>query len=109
MNGFNWGLPEQASTYAPHIDWGIGILHWVMVAMFVLWGSFTLYCLVKYRARTGVRAQYEEAGHFWALTPDLAVVAFELILIFVYAIPRWNAMRREPPAEAASTVVHVVA
>src|SRR5690349_4375557 len=109
MNGFNWGLPDAASTYAPHIDWGIGLLHWVMLLMFGLWGAFTVFCLVRYKAKPNVKAEYEESSHFWAITPDLIVVAFELTLIFVYAIPRWNEMRRAAPAETASTVVHVVA
>jgi len=81
---FNWGLPPQASTYAPAIDWGIGLIHWVMVAMFLLWGSFMVFCLLRYRRQPGIAAVYAEPSHTTALIPDIAVVIFELTLIAVY-------------------------
>ena len=106
---FNWGLPAQASTYAPAIDWGIGLIHWVMVAMFVLWGSFMLYCLIRYRSAASRRAEYAEPGHLTSMIPDVAVVIFELVLIAVYGLPHWAEMKQHLPAEADCTVVHVVA
>lgn len=106
---FNWGLPPQASTYAPAIDWGIGLIHWVMVGMFLLWGSFMAYCLLAFRRRPGVAAVYAEPSHTTALIPDVAVVIFELTLIAVYGLPRWAEMKQHVPLEADCTVVHVVA
>ncbi len=106
---FNWGLPAQGSTYAPAIDWGIGLIHWVMVGMFLLWGSFMLYCLIRFRRQPGVSAVYAEPGHLTAMIPDIAVVIFELTLIGVYGLPQWGIMKQHVPAEAECTVVRVIA
>ena len=51
--GYQWGLPQAASSYASDIDWLMGLLHAVMIFIFVAWGIFFVYCLVKYRARDG--------------------------------------------------------
>lgn len=106
---FTWGLPPQASTAAPAIDFGIGLLHWVMLVMFLVWGSFMAWCLVAYRARPGHRAQYAEPNHLTAIIPDALVVVFEVVFIFAYALPQWAVFKQRPPREAEATVIRVVA
>ena len=44
--GFQTGLPESASSYAPSIDWLMRVLHVVMIGIFVVWGIYFIYCLV---------------------------------------------------------------
>lgn len=109
LASFNWGLPAQASTYAPAIDWGIGLIHWVMLLMFALWGGFMLWCLIRFRRAPGVPAVYAEMSHTTAMIPDIAVVIFEITLIAVYGLPRWTEMKQHVPADADCAVVRVVA
>ena len=107
--GFNWGLPRAASSYAHEIDFLIGLLHWVMVLIFVLWGIFFVYCLVRYRARDGHRGTYHQTGENASLIPDALVLAFEIWLIVAFHIPMWRAIKQETPNEKDSTVVQLVA
>src|SRR5687767_4649287 len=106
---FNWGLPASMSVEAPVIDYGISIIHWAMIVMFIVWGSFMTWCLIRFRARPGHRAEYAEMSHSTAMIPDLLVVVFEVVLILGYGIPRWNEYRRHKPAEETATVIRIVA
>lgn len=110
MNTFNWGLPAAASTYAGQIDFGIRVIHWAMLLIFVLWGIFFTYLLVKYRRRDGVAAQREESHSVLkSLLPDFLVMAFELVLIFTYALPVWSKIKMDSPSEEASNRVDIIA
>ena len=110
MNGaFRWGLPESASTYAPEIDFGISLIHWAMVAIFVLWGVFFAYLLVRYQRREGVPAEYKHEGIWKSMIPDAIVLIFEIGLIVFYAIPGWGRIKIHFPKPEDSNTMEVVA
>jgi len=107
--GFEMGLPEAASSYAGRIDSLLSILHVVMIAMFVIWGVYFVYCLVVYRDRDGRTAAYHTEGERASFLPDGLVLAFELWLILVFGIPLWAQVKEETPPPADALQVHVVA
>jgi cytochrome c oxidase subunit 2 len=111
MNTFNWGLPIAASTYADRIDFGIRIIHWAMLAIFVLWGIFFTYLLLRYRKRNGVPAEREEAhgSVLKSLGPDIAVTVFELALIAFYAVPAWTSIKIDFPTPDKAHNVDIIA
>jgi cytochrome c oxidase subunit 2 len=105
MGKYGWSLPIAASSYASDIDFGIWVIHAAMFGMFVLWGAFFVYLLVKYRARPGVAAQREDhagkvsglKGELQSLIPDAVILAFEIALIVFYAIPVWSRIKMSVP------------
>jgi cytochrome c oxidase subunit 2 len=107
--GFHVGLPPAASSYASNIDWLMGLLHTVMISIFVAWGVFFIYCLIRYRARDGERAVYHQAGESASFIPDGLVLAFEIWLILAFGIPLWSAIKQNTPPEQDSLTVHVIA
>lgn len=111
MNGnYGWGLPVQASTFAPEIDFGIHLIHWAMLAVFVSWGAFFVYLLIRYRRREGRRA--ERGGHeaLWkSLLPDAFILAFEIGLIVFYAVPSWSKIKMSLPRAPDTHRVAIVA
>ncbi|MEK7389203.1 MAG: hypothetical protein AAB036_05865 [Elusimicrobiota bacterium] len=113
MDNYGWAMPVAASSFAKSIDLGIWIIHAAMLAIFVLWGIFFVYLLVKYRARPGVLAQREEAhsrsSELTSLIPDLAVVAFEIGLIVFYALPVWSKVKMSVPDVANPLQLEIVA
>lgn len=135
MNNYGWGLPIAASTYAGKIDFGIYVIHAAMIGIFVLWGIFFTYLLVKYRKRDGVPAVredhdetpasvsvpdsiskfpfaqllYKNSGELKSLLPDLLVMLFEIALIVFYALPVWSSIKMKMPDEKDATVISVVA
>jgi cytochrome c oxidase subunit II len=107
---YTFGLPVAASSFAERLDSSLNILHVGMAAIFVLWGIFFTYCLVKFRARPGRAAEY----HGWkselgSWMPDAAVLAFEIWLIFIFGLPLWSHVKEEFPAAESSHVVEMVA
>lgn len=116
MNNYGWSLPLAASTYAAKIDFGIWLIHAAMIAIFVLWGVFFTYLLVKYRARPGVPAVREDDGkahtaadELKSLLPDLLVMLFEIALIVFYAIPVWSRIKMSQPPTDAQLQLELVA
>jgi len=103
--GYEWGLPTAASSYAGDIDWLMGLLHAVMIFIFVAWGLFFIYCLFRYRARDGERAVYHQSGESASFVPDGLILAFEVWLILAFGIPLWASIKQEtPPVDDAMTV-----
>ena len=91
MDGnYHWGLPVAASTYAREIDFSLSIIHWLMLALFVLWGIYLVWCLIRYRSREGHRATYPHESRKSSLIsfiPDGLILAFEIWLIFIFGFP----------------------
>lgn len=107
---YGWGLPIAASTYAEQIDFGIRLIHWAMLGIFVLWGIFFAYLLVRYKARPGVPAEREEEHNpLKGLIPDFVVMVFEIALIVFYAIPVWSKIKIQLPNPEQANQVDIVA
>ncbi len=105
---YTFGLPVAASTYAHRVDASLHVLHIGMAAIFVLWFSFFVYCLVRFRQRA--RASYTGwKGTASSFIPDALVLIFEVWLIFVFGLPIWSHIKEEFPPEAESHVVQLTA
>ena len=107
--GFHVGLPTAASSYASNIDWLMGLLHAVMISIFVAWGIFFVFCLIRYRARDGQRATYHQSGESASFIPDGLVLAFEVWLILAFGIPLWSSIKQSTPPENESVNIHLIA
>ena len=107
-DGFTIGLPPVASSYGDQIDSLMLLLHIIMVAMFVIWGVYFVYSLIKFRAREGGRAVYHQAGENSSFVPDGVILAFEVWLILAFGIPVWAELKQEtPPLEDSMEIVLV--
>ena len=103
------GLPIEASTHAPDIDRMIVLIHWLMLVLFVGWGSFFLFVLVRFRKGSNPVASYVGAKGKIAKGCEVAVAVIEIILLVGYAIPAWATRVKQFPAENEAFVVRVVA
>jgi cytochrome c oxidase subunit 2 len=102
------GLPAQASTHAAEIDNMIGLVHWLMLVLFVGWGLFFIFVLAKFRRGANPKASYVGAKGKFAKGTELAVVVAEMVLLLWYAIPGWNQRVAAFPSENEAVVVHVM-
>ena len=55
----HYGLPIHLSTAGPGIDEIIVLTHWLMLFLFVGWGTFFIVSLVKFRASKNPKADHE--------------------------------------------------
>jgi cytochrome c oxidase subunit 2 len=100
-------MPLQASTHAAEIDQMTILVHWLMLVLFVGWGAFFLFVLVRFRSGANPRASYTGAKGKISKGTEVAVAVVEVILLVVYAIPAWAKRVSAFPSENDQQVVHV--
>ena len=103
------GLPAAASSHAAEIDQMTVLVHWLMLVLFVGWGAFFLFVLVRFRRGANPKANYAGAKGKFAKSTEIAVAIVEVALLLFYAIPAWATRVRQFPAESEATVVRVIA
>ena len=102
------GLPVNASAHGHEIDNMIGLVHWLMLILFVIWTPFFIYVLYRFRQSKNPKANYHGAQGKLSTYQEVGVVVAELVLLFAFAIPAWSAFKNDFPATADASVVHVV-
>ncbi|MER3523148.1 MAG: hypothetical protein C4326_03565, partial [Ignavibacteria bacterium] len=103
------GLPIDASVHGEQIDQIIVILHWLMLVLFVGWGSFFVYSLFRFRKKKNPQADYIGVRSHASSYIEVAVALFEGLLLVGFAIPVWSNVWTKYPAEKDAVVIHVVA
>lgn len=103
------GLPIQASTHAAELDQMTALVHWLMLVLFVGWGVFFMFVLVRFRKGANPSASHGGAKGKVAKGIEVGVAVVEAILIVFYAIPAWATRVAEFPAESEAVVVRITA
>jgi cytochrome c oxidase subunit 2 len=103
----NW-MPVQASSHAAEIDHMTVLVHWLMLILFVGWGAFFLFVLVRFRRGANPRASYTGAKGKISKGLEVAVAVIEGVLLVFYAIPAWATRVNRFPSESEAVVVRVV-
>lgn len=103
----NW-LPPQLATHGDKIDLLIFVLHVFMAVLFFGWGIYFVYCLFKFRARAGHAATYEPVKGGASKLVEVAVIVFELVVLFGLSMPVWLDYKNKRPADSENPLtVHV--
>ncbi len=105
---YGWGLPPDISTDGFAIDNLIMAIHIFMLVLFVGWGIFFIYSLIRFRSRPGHVASYEQRPFGFVKWMVLAVLCIELTLEFAVAKPILH-RTKTPPAESESFNVRIIA
>jgi cytochrome c oxidase subunit 2 len=102
-------LPVNASEHGGEIDFLIFIFHVLMLALFLGWGTFFIYSLVRFRKARNPRADYHGARTHTSTYLEVAVALFEAVLLIGISIPFWAKQVNALPASKDITEVHVIA
>ena len=102
----NWlGMPPLATTHGGQIDGMIGWIHIFMAVLFIGWGGFIVYALIRFRKSRNPVADYTGVRSHRSTYLEIAVAVVEAVLLFGFAIPLWAArVDRLPPASQALIV-----
>jgi cytochrome c oxidase subunit 2 len=103
------GLPPLAATHGGQIDNLIGWTHWFMLILFVGWGVFFAYVLIRFRRSRNPVANYSGVTSHASSYLEGAVLVVEMVLLFAFSIPLWAARVDHIPSEKEALVVHVTA
>lgn len=106
---YSWWLPPDYSTHGAGVDRIIDIVHWFMAILFVAWGIFFVYCLIRFRERTGHRASYALPKAKVTKWAEGFVALFEIVLLLGFSMPVWAQVKSEFPNDKNPFRVRVVA
>jgi len=95
-------MPVNASTHGAQIDQLMLYMHWLMGILFVGWGAFFIYTLVRFRRKRHEQADYQGVKSHASSYLEVAVVVVEFALLIGLAIPIWTRkVEAFPPSEEA--------
>ena len=101
------GLPLLAADHGGQIDSLLGWMHLFMLVLFVGWGAFFVYCLVRFRQSRNPVANYTGVKSNASKYSEIGVAVVEAILLFGFSIPLWAARVDRIPPEHEALVVQV--
>lgn len=103
------GLPIQASAHAAELDTITFLVHVLMFALFVGWGSYFVYALIRFRRGRHPHALYQPVASRFSTYTEAGIVLVELILLVGFSIPAWATRVRDLPAGSEAVIIRVVA
>ena len=101
------GLPPLAAAHGAQIDGLIGWTHIFMLILFVGWGAFFAYCLIRFRRSRNPNASYPGVTSHASSYLEGGVLIVEMVLLFAFSIPLWAARVDHIPPESEALVVQV--
>ena len=86
-------FPKDASLNGYKTDVLNGCLHILMLILFVCWGIFLIYVLIKFSSSNNPKASYDGIKGKFSKYAEGGVIAFEAFLLFALAIPGYAALK----------------
>jgi cytochrome c oxidase subunit 2 len=106
---YGYWLPINVSTHGEAVDQLINVLHVFMALLFVGWGIFFVYCLIRFRQGANPQARYEPIQGKTSKYLEVVVVVFEAFLLVGLSMPVWSDFKSALPSESEALTVHVMA
>jgi len=104
----NLGLPVNMSVQGARIDEINAIVHWLMLVLFVGWGTFFIVSLVKFRASKNEKADYVGVKSHFSSLLEAAVAVIEIVILFGFAFPIWADRVTDVPAPSEAEHIRVI-
>jgi cytochrome c oxidase subunit 2 len=103
------GMPVAAAAGAARLDLTMGLVHALMLVLFLGWGGFFVYTLVRFRAGRNPKADYAGARSRVSTWVEIGVAVAEGLLLVGLSIPAWASRVSGLPPEHEAVLVRVVA
>lgn len=102
-------MPADISTHGHEVDVMMGLVHWLMIFLFVVWAPYFLYTLYRFRSSKNAEASYEGSKSKWSSYLEGGVILAETVLLVGFAFPIWGDLKHNFPDEQKAIEVNVVA
>ena len=102
------GLPELASEHGARLDQVTGLVHWLMFALFLIWGALFVFILVRFRRSRQPKADYKGVQSHLSSYGEVGVALIEVVLLVGFSIPLYSERVDDRPPDAEATVVRVI-
>ncbi len=101
-------MPVDASEHGRELDRLIGVVHWLMLILFVVWSLYFLYVLWRFNARRSPKASYHGAQTHVSTYAEAGVALVEVVLLVGFSIPAWYRWTKPPGQEKNPLEIRVV-
>ena len=92
------------------LDYMNSWVHWLMLILFVGWGAFFIFTVIKFRAKANSKADYNGVKSNFSKYAEVGIVVFEAFLLIGFAYPIWSELKTDVPKVTEDTVqVRVIA
>lgn len=98
------GFPVMSSSHGQEIDYMNGWVHWLMLILFVGWGIFFIYTLVRFRSSANPKANYKGVTSHINHYAEYGVILIEAILLIGFAYPIWAKVKTSVPSVDNNTI-----
>ena len=103
-------FPFDASHDGYKTDVLNGWVHILMLILFVCWGIFLIYVLIKFSSKNNPKAYYNGMKGKFSKYVEGGVIIFEVFLLFALAIPGFNDLKYNIPSDdEADLEIRVIA
>lgn len=102
-----FGMPINAAAHGARIDSMMGLIHVVMAVLFIGWGFFFVFCLVRFRKGANPKASYHGVKNHVSSYLEAAIAIVEAVILVALAFPIWSDLKAEAPSETDASVVVV--
>ena len=99
----------MASAHGQEIDMMIYMIHLLMLVLFIGWGAFFVYVLVKFNRRTNPKADYHGLHSHASSVIEISLAVIEAVLLIGFSIPFWAKQVNAFPNRTDTVEVRVVA
>lgn len=102
------GMPRLASAHGAELDRTMGLVHVLMLVLFVGWGLFFVYALLRFRKGRQPVADHAGVKSKASTWLEVGVAVAEAVLLVGFSIPLWSARVDAFPARSEAVEVRVV-
>ena len=104
-----FGLPLNASIQGEYVDNANVLMHWLMLILFLGWGTFFIVSLIRFRASKNKTADYTGVKSHMSSLLEAAVAIIEIIALFGFSYPVWAYRVNDIPDYRDAENIRVVA
>ena len=103
------GLPINSASHGLMIDNMIGWVHWVMLILFVGWGIYLIFTVIKFSAKLNPKADYHGVQSHFSRFIEYGVIIVEAFLLVGLSIPLYAQLKTTLPNDNDVHHIRVVA
>ena len=103
----NLGLAEGFSAQSPAMDSVLSWSHILMLILFVGWGAFFIYTLIRFRQKKNPKADPVGVTNHYSTYAEAGVAVFEILLLIIFSFPVWASRVDEIPDRSETEIIRV--
>jgi cytochrome c oxidase subunit 2 len=84
-----FGLQENYAAHGGQVDHLMDVIHWFMLALFIGWSLFFLFCIWRFWHKRSPKASYEGVRSHLSSHLEIGVIIVEAVLLLGFAFPLW--------------------